>query len=42
MPATNVRTADASHATTTVAYPAGSTRVEAVAYDGTRIVVYGE
>lgn len=39
---TMVGTGDANNRSTLVAYPAGATRIEAVAFDGTRTLVYGE
>jgi len=33
---------DAAKSTTQAYYPEGSTRIEAVAWDGTRILVYGK
>ncbi|WP_430973328.1 M60 family metallopeptidase [Sunxiuqinia rutila] len=39
---TMVGTGDANNRSTLVAYPAGATRIEAVAFDGARTLVYGE
>ena len=39
---TMVGTGDANNRSTLVAYPVGATRIEAVAFDGTRTLVYGK